>query len=170
MLRLTPTDSPRGEAHRLVDAVNGIAAAAGALLGGACAPQRPAQAEAYIARIVDQIYSEPDFNEQYRLRCLLLQAESRIADRAWKSRIAERHIGESRARIDRQRRLIDRLSAAGCDTSEARRTLDNFILLNGLFRSFQHYLSQDAHRAGSAMLGLRRHQRIPRTRPSLRPD
>jgi hypothetical protein len=40
--------------------------------------------------------------------------------------LGEKHVAEGTAHIERQRRLVDELTADGHDTMEARRLLENF--------------------------------------------
>jgi hypothetical protein len=92
--------------------------------------------ESNIAAFTTKLYEEHNPERRRMLQTLLLEEEDKFGTGVKQLQLAEHHIKESTVRIDKQRVLLDRMSAAGCDTTEAVRVLSNSALIFRLFKQY----------------------------------
>jgi hypothetical protein len=90
-----------------------------------------------VARFAERLYNEPSMATQQVLKRLLLEEENRFGLRSNHLELVQRHINEGAIRIDRQKRLIAEMEAAGHDVGTAHRTLTNFVSIQELFEQFR---------------------------------
>jgi hypothetical protein len=103
-----------------------------------------------VERFVDRLRFEHDPTVRRSLRRLLLEEEDKLGLSLERLGKVQHHIGEGRARIARQKILIERLVANGHDARFAENLLRNFIEVNEILE--RHYRTiLDAIRRSQAM-------------------
>jgi len=89
------------------------------------------------------LYNETDPAKRARLRQLLVDEENRFASRSLQLEIADRHIAEALARIDKQTRKILELHGGGNDANQLYRTLASTISVLETFKAFRAMVSDN---------------------------
>jgi hypothetical protein len=99
-----------------------------------------------IANFVDRLATERDSAKRETLKRLLLEEENRFGATDERLSMAERHLTNGQALIVRQVNLIAKLDGNGRDTGEARRTLQNFEIVQSLFLHFRAQIYEEVER------------------------